>query len=295
MTRVPAVILALAIIILRLIATLVSASAYAVPSEFGSFARAASAVSDQAIDPALMLALTVLVASCVLVDPPARVRALTRVSIIVVAVSIAATVVLALIGINLRDRIVGVDTVSTILYLAVPLLSLVFLVRLFQLLTPADQVGARARRAETGTDPAGARSDSAVDQPAATPPDPDLQPTWAPDAAAGAAWHSAGEAAAGAPASGWGTDGADDGWGSNPDPGSAASPEDDTAVRPPVRPPVSPDPVDRPTFGPPAFDRPAFDRPAQEERGSDPVGPDGGQGLARRPPWGEPGRNDGRP
>ena len=39
------------------------------------------------------------------------------------------------------------------------------------------------------------------------PPDPQLQPTWQPDAAAGAAWLTAGDAAAGAPATGWGTPG----------------------------------------------------------------------------------------
>ena len=38
------------------------------------------------------------------------------------------------------------------------------------------------------------------------PPDPRLQPTWQPDAAAGAVWRTAGEAAAGAPATGWGTE-----------------------------------------------------------------------------------------
>lgn len=36
-------------------------------------------------------------------------------------------------------------------------------------------------------------------------PDPALQPTWAPDAAAGAAWTTAGDAASGRPATGWGT------------------------------------------------------------------------------------------
>jgi hypothetical protein len=38
------------------------------------------------------------------------------------------------------------------------------------------------------------------------PPDPRLQPTWQPDAAAGAVWRTAGEAAAGAPAAGWGAE-----------------------------------------------------------------------------------------
>ncbi|HKX15155.1 MAG TPA: hypothetical protein VJN19_08185, partial [Propionibacteriaceae bacterium] len=48
--------------------------------------------------------------------------------------------------------------------------------------------------------------------PAPPVPDQRLQPTWHPDAAAGAAWRTAGEAAAGAPAAGWGTDSSSAGW-----------------------------------------------------------------------------------
>ena len=43
-------------------------------------------------------------------------------------------------------------------------------------------------------------------------PDPAKQPTWQPDEAAGAAWLKAGDAAAGAAATGWGTPGDAGGW-----------------------------------------------------------------------------------
>jgi hypothetical protein len=43
-------------------------------------------------------------------------------------------------------------------------------------------------------------------------PNPQAEPVWQPDAASGVAWHTAGDAALGAPASGWGTPGEASGW-----------------------------------------------------------------------------------
>jgi hypothetical protein len=72
-------------------------------------------------------------------------------------------------------------------------------------------------------------------------PDPELQPTWQPDAAAGAAWHTAGDAASGRPAAGWG------------------SPESSSGWQPAPQLPRS-----EPGAGDPAADHPADDQPAED-------------------------------
>ena len=43
-------------------------------------------------------------------------------------------------------------------------------------------------------------------------PSSQLEPVWQPDEASGAAWYTAGDAALGAPAAGWGTPGESGGW-----------------------------------------------------------------------------------
>jgi hypothetical protein len=48
-------------------------------------------------------------------------------------------------------------------------------------------------------------------------PSAQLEPVWQPDSASGVAWHTAGDAALGAPASRWGTPGEASGWHPLPD------------------------------------------------------------------------------
>jgi hypothetical protein len=43
-------------------------------------------------------------------------------------------------------------------------------------------------------------------------PSSQLEPVWQADEASGVAWHTAGDAALGAPAAGWGTPGEAGGW-----------------------------------------------------------------------------------
>jgi hypothetical protein len=68
--------------------------------------------------------------------------------------------------------------------------------------------------------------------PAAPVPDQRLQPTWHPDTAAGAAWHRAGDAAAGAPAAGWGADASSTGW--QPIPSQPNGPKPQTRSQDPL-------------------------------------------------------------
>jgi hypothetical protein len=87
--------------------------------------------------------------------------------------------------------------------------------------------------------PGGPRSEAPVieipspDQPAPELVDPQQQPTWPTDLAAGAAWRTAGDAAAGAPATDWTAPGEAEGWGPAPE---SAIPESvaDEDLRPPA-------------------------------------------------------------
>jgi len=92
---------------------------------------------------------------------------------------------------DLADRLAAV---------VVPLLAVVLL----GLLARSSSASVAAPSLTTGPGPDAHEGSSSAD-PAEPAPDPALEPTWAADAAAGAAWTTAGEAASGRPATGWGT------------------------------------------------------------------------------------------
>lgn len=207
-SRVPAAIVALLILGLRVVAAVVGTVVY---SRNGSrdLAISAGEFAYRAVDPALVVVLVLLVGSCILVSPVRAARSLARAGAVVVGLSIVVSLALAILGASRGGSTVGLDTLDTVLLLAVPLLGFVVLVRLVGLApAPAarDQLEASAALTTGGDDRV------AEDQTDPEPPDPALQPTWQPDVAAGAAWHTAGDAAAGAPASGWGTPGESADW-----------------------------------------------------------------------------------
>ena len=82
---------------------------------------------------------------------------------------------------------------------AISVIAIGFLIKLVQL-------QAVPRRLPAGIGLAPYPSDALPPPPVTAAPDQRLQPTWHPDTAAGAAWRTAGDAAAGAPAAGWGAD-----------------------------------------------------------------------------------------
>jgi len=62
--------------------------------------------------------------------------------------------------------------------------------------------------AATDSAPAGSSGSAATSLPSGQ----QLEPVWQPDEASGVAWHTAGDAALGVPAAGWGTPGEASGW-----------------------------------------------------------------------------------
>jgi hypothetical protein len=237
--RVPAAIVALLILGLRVVAAIVGTVVYSGDRPAGSVISAAE-FSYRTVDPALVVLLVLVVASCILVSPVRPARALARAGALVVGLSVLVALGLAVLGASRGGAggdgvTLGLATLDTLLLLAVPLLGFVFLVRLLEL-APVP-----GRLDEPEANPA-VTTGGLDDQVSADPaPDPALEPTWQPDLAAGAAWHTAGDAAAGAPASGWGTPGQSADWtprvGAGPDTGATGTnqpdsqPEDDPGHR----------------------------------------------------------------
>jgi hypothetical protein len=156
-------------------------------------------------DPVLVTLLAALVATCWLADATPRARLLTVLGLVLIAGQLAMAVGLLVAG------LVGLPTTAwpelpSLVSGAIPWLT-----------TAVIAVGLHLtllRRPSIAGTPA---ADSAeLTTPAITPPaDPQLQPGWSPDAAVGAVWRRAGDAAAGAPATSWDTTGQATGrWGS---------------------------------------------------------------------------------
>lgn len=198
--REPAALTALIVVAARLLNALVSAAIYA---GHDGVSNVAGLIAYRAADATLIAVATALVASCVLADRTRHASALTIAGSIVVGAATLAGLSFALLMLGTPGDTFVVDTIELLFNLAVPVLCLILLIRL-ALLRPAGAVAGQ---------PYAIQADGpGFDRPAIAVPEPQYQPTWQPDVAAGAAWQTAGEAAAGAPASGWGTPGQQGGW-----------------------------------------------------------------------------------
>ena len=184
--REPAVWVLLAAIVVNLVLAL--ASLVLSPGSAGVFAYRASS-------PLIIIVLAVVVASCVLVDRTPHARLLTTLAMVIVGMAVLSTLVAALAALTFGGPVVAFDLLTLLVSLVVPALGLAVLIRVWTLPESAP-VGPAALEPALPTPPG---------LPVA--PDPQWQPTWSPDAAAGAVWRTAGDAASGAPASGWGAPG----------------------------------------------------------------------------------------
>jgi len=193
----------------------------------GSTAVAAARLAPNGSDGALTVLVGVLVAACAVgPEVPVR-RRLAAWGAVLTAVSLVATVL----ALSLTSvAVAGWSLVWTIPDVVVPAVVGLGLVAL-----------ARPDRSASTLAP---MEPAALDQqPEQEPePDPELQPSWTTDTAAGAVWRTAGEAASGAPASGWGSQEASP-WAS-PDRWSTAGPVEDGRTNGPVD-DAHPDPGDR--------------------------------------------------
>jgi len=194
--REPAAWVALGSLVLSLVLAVVALAAFD-----GSRVNAGWVLSARVANPVPLLVLTVLVSFCVLRERTPHARQLTIISLVVGVIAVLLGLVLALLGLGATAQILAV--LAAIVPQAISVLAVGMLVKLLQL-------QAVPRRLPAGI---GLIPHLSEELPPPPPPlEQRLQPTWHPDAAAGAAWRTAGDAAAGAPAAGWGAAGSSTGW-----------------------------------------------------------------------------------
>lgn len=200
--REPAALVVLVVLAVRVVMALVAAVVY-LQSDFGDLSSLAGLISYRASDPLLVVVMAALVVSCVLTGPTPRARGIATASLVVVGVSLIVALVFALAVLGSGDAVGLMSTLDQLATLALPVLCLIVIVKVRQLLP--------AGASTSATYPVAAVAQPGP-PPVAAPVDEQYQPSWLPDTASGAAWHRAGDAASGAPASGWGTPGQAGGW-----------------------------------------------------------------------------------
>ena len=188
--REPAAFVLLGALAVRILLGLIGVVFYADQDRYASFAVAALIQGSRTADGLMIVALAGLVACCMVVRPTRHARLLTLLATLACGLAVAVSLVFGLIGLLSGSA----GSVLTVLELLATLtVSAVSTAALALLLLRPQPV------------PVGA-AQPAHQIPAGEPP------VWQPDQAAGAAWHSAGAAAAGAPAAGWGSDSDAAGW-----------------------------------------------------------------------------------
>jgi hypothetical protein len=150
-----------------------------------------------------ILVLGLIVASCVLGQRTAHARTLTVLALIGSMLSMLTSVTLELVAPVTGQEPLVIVWLDLLLDLVVPVLVVVGLVTLL--------AGQRASADTALQSPAIVEAAPTEPAPAALPSS-QLEPVWQPDEASGAAWYTAGDAALGAPAAGWGTPGESGGW-----------------------------------------------------------------------------------
>jgi hypothetical protein len=193
--REPAAWVALGALVLNLLLVVLALATFR-----GSFVSAAWVLSARVANPVPLLVLAVLVSFCVLRERTPHARQLTIISLVAGAIAVLLGLVLAVFGFGATAPVLAV--LAAIVLQAISIIAVGLLIKLLQL-------QAVPRRLPAGIGLVPHPSDE-LSPPSAA--EQRLQPTWHPDAAAGAAWRTAGDAAAGAPAAGWGTDGSSVGW-----------------------------------------------------------------------------------
>ncbi len=224
----------MAVLLVNLVLIVVSVAATDVQTSIGY----ATVVAYRIADPLLLVLLAGVVASAVLIDPVPTAGALA-----LTATALAGVLVLLGIGAaayGLTAPVSPVDAATPLIGLAVSTLALALLIKVtMEGRSRGDRVGARPRATLGPTAPAAL--ESGPDSSPTPVPDPQLQPTWQADSAAGAAWLTAGDAASGAPATGWGSTTSEfSGWRAlpaSPSPTDPPAPDPDRTTRRAPEPP----------------------------------------------------------
>ena len=155
------------------------------------------------INPVLVALLAILVACCWLPEATSRARGLTLLALLLTAGLLVTALGLLVAGLVRAPADAQAALLSVVLGVVPWLTTTVIALGVFAVLL---------RRPSVAATPAGIAEAAPAESVPAPPIDPQLQPGWSPDAAIGAVWRRAGDAAAGAPASGWEAPGQTAGW-----------------------------------------------------------------------------------
>lgn len=205
--RQPAAFVVLGALVAQLVISVVGVVVLARPEVFGSFLLAAASVAFLGRDASGLVVLALLVAACAVREPTSRARFLTAAAVVVSALLVLLTLASAIVGLVVGRGRPVVD-VLTVMASLVP--ATVITVGLGMLWRHQARTAAVAGSVPADREVTGSSAMPSVEVARTAP-------VWAPDEASGAVWHTAGAAAAGGAASGWGSPDAPAGW--NPVPG----------------------------------------------------------------------------
>lgn len=205
----------------RLLAGVLAVPVLASSDAWGSVATAALILGRYAADPLLLVATAAAAAWCLTSPPTAGARTIAAVAVVELLAAVLVSLVFGLMGLTSDAVGRGIEFVQLLAALSVPALAAVLLLALLRAVPAGSTAGASA-------EPPPELAQPAV-MPGPAPPPPALPPSWQPDQATGMVWQTAGEAAAGAPPTGWPAAGESTGW--QPIPGS---PEQPGPPRPPL-------------------------------------------------------------
>jgi hypothetical protein len=199
--REPAALVVFGVLCAELVVTVISLAVYGGPGVYGSMSEAALLLGGGLPQTLTIVILTLLAASCLVGRRTRHAGVLALLAILAGSASVLLAVAFSLIGLAGDSPTRYVDFAASVMSLIVPSVAVVGL-----------GILVRHQRAAHRT-PATTRPAVAQQQIAAPPAAvPEQQPTWQPDVATGVAWPTAGEAAAGAPGSGWSNSSEAGGW-----------------------------------------------------------------------------------
>jgi hypothetical protein len=183
----------------RLLAGIAAVPVLASGEAYGSFAVSALFGAAGVADTVLLLAAAVAAAACLFAPPTRHGRTIAAVAVIETVAAVVVSLVFGLMGLTAESIGRGVEAVQLMAALVLPSVAVVLLLGLLRAAPVAVTAPASA------ADPASvAPSLTSSPTPESAPPaPPSLSPGWQPEQATGMVWTTAGEAAAGAPASNW--------------------------------------------------------------------------------------------
>jgi hypothetical protein len=206
----------------RLLAGIVAVPVLAAADAYGSVATAALFEGSRAGDSLLLLATAAAAAWCLAAPPTSSGRVIATLAVVELVTTVVVSLVFGLLGLTADAVGRGVLFVQFLAALVLPAVAAVLLLALLRA-APATSVAAvpPATSAESAALPPTVPPGTSL----APPPPPDLPPSWTVDQAAGVAWQTAGDAAAGNPPTGWSAPAETAGWQPIPGPPAPPGPE----------------------------------------------------------------------